>query len=172
MPDPVGQVTPRPWVRPVAFLGVGAALVGLAFLVARPPVPKPGTTPYVGVRGAARDRAAGLRVYYQRGGEEHPVEPGTVLTAGDRLRFVFRGERPRYLELRLSDEEGPVVTVFPPAGTAAAMVKPGESILAASAVTAGRGRVIVSALVSDQPRPPGAAPDDDTEAVNMSIAKE
>ena len=74
--------------------------------MARPHVPDPATEPYVGVRGASRAKAAGLEVHFKRGGVEAGVEPATVLHAGDSLRFVVRGERARYVEVRLRDGGG------------------------------------------------------------------
>jgi hypothetical protein len=147
-------------------------LVGLAFLVARPTVPDPTTNPYAGVRGASRNRAAGLRVYYRRGETEQAIEPATVLRAGDRLRFVFRGERARHLEVRLKDAGGEAATVFPPGGTSTGLVQPGQTLDVAPVLTPGAGKVIVTALFSDGPRALGSPPDDETEAVTLTIAKE
>ena len=101
--------------RALVLVGVLAFLVGLAFLVARPPVPDPAATPYAGVRGGARDKAAGLAVLYRRAGSERPLEPGTVLAGGDVLRFVFKGERPRYLELRVRTPMAPFARCSPKA---------------------------------------------------------
>jgi hypothetical protein len=159
--------------RAFILLGAIAFLVGLAFLVARPSVPDPATTPYLGVRGGSRAKAAGLKVLYRRGATEKPVEPATSLAGGDLLRFVFKGEAPRYLELRVRDGSGPVETVFPPAGGgAAARVSPGDAVPAIFTVGPGPGRVLVTALFSDGPRPLGAAPDGDTETVSLSLLKE
>jgi hypothetical protein len=89
-----------PW-RALAFAGVGAFIVGLAFLVARPRAEPPAATPYAGARGASRAHASGLEVRAVRGGELHVIQPGTPLQAGDTLRFVVRGERPRYVVVRV-----------------------------------------------------------------------
>jgi hypothetical protein len=158
--------------RALVLVGVLAALVGLAFLVARPSVPDPATNPYAGLRGAAREKAAGLKVLYRRGAEERPVEPSTTLAAGDVLRFVFKGERPRYLELRVRDGDGPVTTLFPVGTSAAALVRPGDTLPVTFTVGPAAGRLLVSGLCSDGPRAVGAPPDADTETISLSLLKE
>jgi hypothetical protein len=166
-------VPPRPGRgRLFAFLGVGLFMLGLAFLVARPSVPDPATNPYAGVRGASRTKAAGLRIYYRRGETESAVEPGAALRAGDVLRFVFRGERPRHLEVRLKDGDGPAGTVFPMGAGETSPVQPSASLGVTPTVAPGKGKVIVTALFSDAPRAVGAPPDGDTEVVTMAIPKE
>src|SRR6185436_16450234 len=99
--------------RPLVFLGAGALLVGLAFVVGRANLRGPESSPYVGVRGASRVKAAGLEIFYLRETVERVVEPSTVLRAGDRLRLMARGERPRYVEVRLKDGDTPPVVVYP-----------------------------------------------------------
>jgi hypothetical protein len=158
--------------RALVWSGAGALLVGLAFLVARPSVPDPATTPYVGLRGGSRGKAAGLKVTYQRDGVERVVEPGTALRAGDRLRLVVRGERPRHLEVRLRDGDGPVTTVFPAGAGETTPVPPGETLPVTPILVPGGARVVMTALFSDQPRPLGVPPDDNTEVVNLVILKE
>ena len=158
--------------RALVFSGAVALLVGLAFLVARPSVPDPATTPYAGVRGGSRTKAAGLKITYQRAGSERVVEPGTALRAGDSLRLVVRGERPRHLEVRLRDGDGPVATIFPAGAEATALVRPGETLPATPTLSSGGARVVMTALFSDRPRPIGAAPDGDTEVISLVIVKE
>jgi hypothetical protein len=152
------------------LIGALGLLVGLAFLVARPKVPDAATNPYVGVRGASRARAAGIVIAYERGGIVHTVEPGTVLRVGDRLHFTVTGERPRHVELRLRDGDAPAV-IYPAAGTTA-LVAPKQALPFAPDVVAGGGRVVVTALFSDEPRAIGAPPDPETEAITVAIAKE
>ena len=156
--------------RALILIGTLGLLVGLAFLVARPAVPDASTNPYVGVRGASRSRTAGIAIAYQRDGVEHPVEPATLLRAGDRLRFVIKGERPRHVELRLRDGDAPAV-LFPAAG-ATALVVPKQALPLAPIVGPGGGRVVVTALFSDEPRVVGAPPEPETEAITVAIAKE
>jgi hypothetical protein len=145
-------------------------LVGLAFLVARPRVPDPATNPYVGARGASRARTAGIAISYERGGVEQPVEPATLLRAGDRLRFVVKGERPRHVELRLRDGAGPPV-IYPASGEAPE-IAPKQALPAVVTVAPGKGHVVVTALFSDQPRTVGTPPDPETEAITVTLAKE
>jgi hypothetical protein len=157
--------------RALALTGILAALVGLAFLVARPRVPDPASEPYVGARGASRGKAAGLEVHFSRDDVERVVEPATVLRAGDSLRFVVRGERPRYVEVRLRDGVAAPATVFPSAGETV-RVPPRETLPVRPTLGAGGAKVIVTALFSDRARPVGAPADDDTEVVTLAIAKE
>jgi hypothetical protein len=158
--------------RALVLVGVLAALVGLAFLVARPSVPDPATNPYAGVRGAAREKAAGLKVLYRRGASERPVEPSTALAAGDVLRFVFKGERPRFLEVRVRDGAGPVTMLFPVGSATTAAVRPGDALPVTFTAGPGAGRLLVTALCSDTPRAVGAPPDADTETISLSLLKE
>ena len=159
--------------RALILTAILAALVGLAFLVARPHVPDPATEPYAGVRGASRAKAAGLEVHFKRDGVEAGVEPATVLHAGDTLRFVVRGERARYVEVRLRDGGGAAATVFPVAGAGETpLVQPRETLPIRPTVGAGGARVVVTAMFSDRARPVGADADADTEVVTLAIAKE
>ena len=158
--------------RALVLIGILAALVGLACLVARPRVPDPASEPYVGLRGASRAKAAGLEVHFDRDGAEHAVEPATVLRAGDTLRFVVRGERARYVELRLRDGGAAPATVFPASAGETPRVQPRETLPIRSTLGAGGAKVIVTALFSDRARPVGAPADDDTEVVTLAIAKE
>ena len=158
--------------RALVFTGIGALLVGLAFLVARPRVPDPASEPYAGVRGASRAKAAGLEVHFRRGGVEDAVDPRTVLRAGDSLRFVVRGERARHVEVRLRDGDAAPATVFPAGAGETALVQPRETLPVRPTLAVGGAKVIVTALFSDRARPIGGAADDDTEVVNLAIAKE
>jgi hypothetical protein len=158
--------------RPLVLTLVLAGVVGLGFLVARPHVPDPATNPYFGVRGGDRGRAAGIVISHGHGGQERTVDPSTVLAAGDGLRFAFKGERSRYLELRIKDGEGPVSTVFPVEGSMAKLVRPGERLPSRVLVAPGGDRLLVTALFSDRPWPVGQPPAGDTETASFSIAKQ
>jgi hypothetical protein len=159
--------------RALVFLGAGALLVGLAFLVARPRVPDPATNPYAGVRGGSRAKAAGLGIHYLRDGVDRAVEPATVLRAGDRLRLTVRSERPRHVEVRLRDGDAPPAVVFPAGGGKdAVLVQPREVLPVSPVVAPGGGRLVLTALFSDRPRGVGAPADPDTETVTITVAKE
>ena len=159
--------------RALVFAGAGVLLVGLAFLVGRPRVPDPATNPYAGVRGASRAKAAGLQIYYARVGDrERAVAPATVLRAGDQLRFVVRGERPRHVEVRLRDGQQPPVTFFPAGERDTKLAQPGETLPGTVTVAAGRGKVVVTAMFSDSARPIGAPADATTEATTIAIDKD
>ena len=158
--------------RALILVGALAFLTGLAFLVARPHVPDPSSEPYFGARGASRSKAAGLEVFYRRGDVERAVDPSTVLRAGDILRFVVRGERPRHVEVRLRDGDAAAGTLFPVGPGETTPVRPRETLPIRQTLGAGGARVVVTALFSDRPRTVGSAPDADTEVVTLAIAKE
>jgi hypothetical protein len=159
--------------RALIWLGIGALLIGLAFLVGRPRVPDRAAEPYVGVRGASRAKAAGLEVHFLRAGDkERAVDPRTVLRAGDVLRFAVRGERARHVEVRLRDGEVAPATVFPVSASETTLVQPRETLPIRPVLGAGGARVVVTALFSDRARRVGADADPDTEVVTLAIAKE
>ena len=160
--------------RALILTAILGALVGLAFLVARPHVPDPvrEPAPYMGVRGASRSKAAGLEVHFKRDGVEAGVDPGTVLHAGDSLRLVVRGERARHVEVRLRDGAAPASTVFPVGASETPLVQPREALPIRPVLAPGGVRVVVTALFSDRARPVGADADAETEVVTLAIAKE
>jgi hypothetical protein len=158
--------------RALVLTAVLAGVVGLGFLVARPHVPDPATNPYFGVRGGDRGHAAGIVIGYGHGGRDQTVDPSTVLEAGDGLRFTYKGERSRYLEIRIKDGEGPVTTVFPVEEGMARLVRPREQLPSRVLVAPGGGRLLVTALFSDRAWPVGQPPAGDTETVSFSIAKQ
>ena len=158
--------------RALVLTGALALLVGLAFLVARPPVPDPATNPSAGVRGGSLAQAAGLQITYRRDVTDLPADPGTVLREGDGLRFVYRGQHARYLELRARDGDRPPATIFPVDRGAAQLVRPGQPLPARLIVGPGGGRLVITALLSDRPWPAGAPPDGDSQTVDLSFAKE
>src|SRR5439155_313162 len=87
-------------------------------------------------------------------GDVAAVKAATVLRADARLRFVVRGERARYVEVRLRDGGAAPATVFPGPGGAGetALVQPRETLPIRSTLGAGGARVIVTALFSDRAR--------------------
>ncbi len=162
----------RSFRRPLILAGALAFLIGLAFLVARPSVPDPTTNPYAGKRGGSLAKSAGLLIRYRRGEEVRSVEPQTVLRAGDGLEFKVRGEQAAYLELRLRDGAAAAKTIFPADAPTTPQVSPGDTLPVAPAVGPGGGKLVLTALFSDRPRPVGAPPDPDTLLVTAVVAKE
>jgi hypothetical protein len=158
--------------RALIFTGIGALLVGLAFLVGRPHVPDRASEPYVGVRGASRAKTAGLELHFSRAGIEQTLGPATVLRAGDSLRIVVRGDRARYVEVRLRDGGAEPATVFPTGALETALVQPRGTLPIRPTLGAGGAKVIVTALFTDRARPVGAPADDETEVVTLALAKE
>jgi hypothetical protein len=152
------------------FAGIGIALVAVSFVVGRARVGSGEDAPYVGPRGGERGKEAGLAIFFRRAGEERPLQPGTPLAAGDVLRFAVRGERPRYLVVRLRDAGGAAATVFPSGGTAA-RVAPGDTLPVAPVIGPGGGKVVVTALFSDRMFPVEAPPGPDDEVVNVVVPK-
>jgi hypothetical protein len=158
--------------RPLILIGILAFVVGLAFVVARPSREPPAATPYVGVRGASRAKASGLGVAVDRAGQGLALAPGTLLAAGDRLRFTVRAEHPRHLLVRMRDGDAAATTVFPAnvAGTSAP-VAPGEALPIAPTVASGAGKVVVTAIFADHPFTLENARGGDTEEIDLVMEK-
>jgi hypothetical protein len=163
----------RGWRRALALVGILAGAYGLAVLVARPHVPDPATNPYTGKRGGSLSKSAGIEMHFRRGDELRAVEPQTVLRAGDGLELKITGERPRYVEVRMRDGAAAPLTIFPAGGaTETPLVAPGEKLPVSPVLGPGAGKVVVTALFSDHPRPVGLPADRDTQAVTAVVAKE
>jgi hypothetical protein len=83
-----------------------------------------------------------------------------------------RGERARYVEVRLRDGASPASTVFPVGAAETLLVQPRQELPIRPVLAPGGVRVIVTALFSDRPRSVGADADAETEVVTLAIAKE
>jgi len=163
----------RGWRRALALVGIIAGAYGLAVLVARPHVPDPATNPYLGKRGGSLAKSAGLEIRFRRGDEVRDVDPQTVLHVGDELMFKVRGDGPVYLEVRWRDGAGPVQTIFPYDGaTTTPEVTPMQELRRVPVTVPGAGKVVVTALFSDRPRPVGVPADPDTRAITALVGKE
>jgi hypothetical protein len=163
----------RGWRRALVLVGIIAAAYGLAVLVARPHVPDPATNPYLGKRGGSLSKSAGLEIRFRRGDELRAVDPQTALHVGDELVFRVRSDGPVYLEVRWRDGAGPVQTVFPNDGAATTPeVKPMQELPRVRVTQPGAGKVVVTALFSDRPRPVGTPADRVTRAITAVVAKE
>jgi hypothetical protein len=163
----------RGWRRALVLAGIIAGAYGLAVLVARPHVPDPATNPYLGKRGGSLSKSAGLEIHYRRGEEVRAVDPQTVLHLGDELVFKVRAEGPVYLEVRWRDGAGPVQTIFPDDGAPLTrQVTPNEELPRVRLTTPGAGKVVLTALFSDRPRPVGAPADPETRATTALVTKE
>ena len=159
--------------RALGLVGILAGTYGLAVLVARPHVPDPATNPYAGKRGGSLSKSAGIEMRYRRGDEQGVVLPQTILDAGDLLSFTVKGDGPRYLEVRMRDGAAAPATIFPPAGAATTtLVSPGQTLPVTHLLAPGGGKLVVTALFSDRPRPVGAPADPDTEAITAVVSKE
>jgi hypothetical protein len=159
--------------RALGLAGILAATYGIAVLVARPHVPDPATNPYTGKRGGSLSKSAGIEIRYRRGDEQSVVLPQTILVAGDLLSFMVKGDGPRYLEVRMRDGAAAPATIFPPAGAVTTiLVSPGQALPVTHPVVPGGGKLVVTALFSDRPRPVGAPADPDTEAITAVVSKE
>jgi hypothetical protein len=172
----VTEVPERPrrgWRRALALVGIIAGAYGLAVLVARPHVPDPSTNPYVGKRGGSLAKSAGLEIRFRRGDEVRVLDPQTALRVGDELAFTVRADGPTYLEVRWRDGAGPVQTIFPNDGaTTTPQVTPMQNLDRVRIAQPGAGKVVVTALFSDRPRPVGAPADPETRAITAVVAKE
>ena len=163
----------RGWRRALVLAGIIAGAYGLAVLVARPHVPDPATNPYVGKRGGSLSKSAGLEIRFRRGDEVRAVDPQSVLHVGDELVFQVRGDGPVYLEVRWRDGAGPVQTIFPNDGAVTTpQVTPLQNLPRVPVTQPGSGKVVVTAIFSDRPRPVGTPADPDTRAITAVVAKE
>jgi hypothetical protein len=159
--------------RALGLIGILAAIYGLAVLVARPHVPDPVTNPYTGKQGGSLSKSAGIEMRFRRGDEERAVEPQTILRAGDRLRITVKGEGPHYVEVRMRDGAAAPATIFPTAGAATTVVvSPGETLPVMPVLGPGAGKLVVTALFTDHPRPVGAPAEPDTQAITAVVSKE
>ncbi len=101
------------------------------------------------------------------------VLPQTVLRAGDLLSFKVKGEGPRYVEVRMRDGATAPATIFPPAGaTETTLVAPDQTLPVTHLLGPGAGKLVVTALFSDRPRPVGAPADPETQAITAVVDKE
>jgi len=161
--------------RPLWLLASLGAVVGLAFLVARP---RTDTSPLaVNYTGAKSAKPPGLQIYLHRADEVRILAPGTPVRAGDSLRFVARIATPRYLVVRARDTAGKQRLLFPPADAAggggeARRVQPGEALPGALTLDAAPGRQTVIALFSERPFRADGPPGDGVEVVTIDLAKE
>lgn len=110
-------------------LPVVAAAAVMLFIRGREPSPPP----YYGVKGQAALFPGGLEIVLRRGEKVATMTPDQRLRAGDALRFVYRGDRPRHLELRMADAAGRLALFYPDGGPAP-LVRPGEALPGAAVV--------------------------------------
>ncbi len=125
----------RKQVRWRLWIGLPAiAAVGLAFFVGVHSRDALDTTkPYFGTKGAPVLYAGALEIVVKRASVVKPLEPGEKLHAGDNLRFVYRGERSRHVELRIVERSGEALLFYPERGSAPLM-HPGEALPGAAIV--------------------------------------
>jgi len=95
-----------------------------------------------------------------------------VLRAGDGLDLKVRGEKAAYLEVRLRDGASAPKTIFPAEAPTTPQVSPGDTLPVTPVVGPGGGKLVLTALFSDRPRPVGAPSDPDMQTVTAVIAKE
>jgi hypothetical protein len=151
-------------------VGFGFALPAVAavalLLLARPRQ----QDPYTGIKGPSATWPSGIEVYVKRGASVFVLDPAGKIRPHDELRFRYRGERARHLEIRVvgaDNQEHP----FHPERGAAPLVQPGDTLPHAAVVDDAPGveRLVVRA--SD--RPFGFTDDrPDIERHRMMLAKE
>jgi hypothetical protein len=108
------------------------------------------TTAYVGTKGASGLFPPGIEIFVKRGGQVVVLEPGRKVRAGDALRFVYRGEEPQHLELRLVGADGASVLLHPASGVAPLM-RPGDAMAGSAVVDDRPGAEEVLIGASAQP---------------------
>ncbi len=129
-------------------LGFVFALPAIAatVLLARPRL----QDPYTGIKGPPATWPSGIEVYVKRGASIFALGPAGKVRPHDELRFRYRGNRARHLEIRVlgaDNQEHP----FHPESGAAPLVHPGDTLPHAAVVDDAPGveRIVVRA--SDRP---------------------
>ena len=161
------------------------AVCALALSVARPKTPRKGEAPYAGMKGASLVKASGIQISLRRDDDVKSLGPETPIHTGDRLLFRVRAERPRFLELRVRQEQGKKadsastqerptettsdVRIFPVGVEQALLVNPRQAIDRDFLVTATEGTVLVVASFADHPFPVDSPPGPDVEVVPVRI---
>ena len=168
---PAAAPPPRAAKRVLGLTAAIAAVVGLAFLVARP---RADTDPVaVNLAGTKGSRPPGLKIFLQRGPELAVLDPATELRRGDALRFVVRASAPRYLVVRARDGAGHERVLFPGRGAeTAALVRPDQALPDALAIDETPGKETVTALFGQRPFSViERAARDDIEVVTVGLVK-
>jgi hypothetical protein len=162
---------PRAAKRVLGLTAALAAVVGLAFLVARPRADT--ETVAVNLAGSKEHRPPGLKVFLQRGPELAVLDPATELRRGDALRFVVRASAPRYLVVRARDGAGRERVLFPGRGAeTAALVRPDQALPDALAIDETPGKETVTALFGQRPFSVTERPTrEDIEVVTIGLVK-
>lgn len=171
-PGPTRPAPPSSTVKRVLGLtAVLAAVVGLSFVVARPPADT--ETVAVNLAGSKEHRPPGLKIFLQRGADLAVLEPATELRRGDALRFVVRATGPRYLVVRARDGAGRERVVFPGGGAdAAALVRPDQALPDPLAIDATPGKETLTARFGQRPFAVGErGARDDIEVVTVALNK-
>lgn len=157
--------------RPLWLVGILGAMIGLAFLVARPRADHDPAAVAYAERGVARSRAPGLQIFYSRGAEVGVLAPGVPLRGGDALRFVVRCDQPRYLILRGQGGGDRERLLFPADGRAA-LVHSGETLPATLVLAGAPGDAAVTALFGLHPFGNDDPIGGEVEAVRIALRKE
>jgi hypothetical protein len=136
--------------RPLWWLAVVAAVVGLSFLVGRARLERdPAAVAYTG--GGKGARPPGLQIFVVRGAEIRVLQPGGRLHPGDLVRFAVRSAEPRYLVVRARLGGGQDQVLFPTTGSQAALVRSGEGLPATLPIDGRPGKRAVTALFAPEP---------------------
>lgn len=143
----------RGWLAPRrarwAWLAVPVlAAAALALVYLRPAPAPPGLAPDLAIKGDAT-----WQLFARRDQQTFAVHDGTVLVAGDRVRFVVIPDGARYLLVVSVDGAGAVSTYFPFGGTASASLEPGARLELPDSIVldSAPGPERVFALFSDEP---------------------
>ena len=83
----------------------------------------------------------------------------------------MRAEQPRYLLVRMRDGAAAATTIFPPGGSVATQVLPGQALPSPPAIAPGAGKVVVTAVFADHAFSLTAL-GADTEEIDLVMEKE
>ncbi len=131
-PRPRATVWSKPWLAGLGAAAAAAAAVVLVFF-REPPQPLvpagPGTQTQAGNQQASSTRSKGgphIAFFIKRGARVSVGHSGAVVHPGDRLRFAYSSDAPRYLALFNLDAKR--ASVYYPRGRAAERVAAGRDI--------------------------------------------
>lgn len=151
------RLTRRRWTRLGFWIATPALAAACAIFFLRPPAhitSGPVDPPWSGIKGSAPsstdelDRA--LEIYVKRGDKVWRLDRSQKLRPRDSLRWIVRGDRPRYLRVLSRDGAGRTSRLFP-ASAEAGLVHPGDELPGSFILDDAPGPETLTIVFSDAP---------------------